>query len=52
VVSGPHLDAEVVEHLTDIVRVHALDLEGHRSPTIDRGRRPEDPHAGNIRQKT
>src|ERR1700733_3236446 len=32
VVAGPHRDAQVVEDLADVVRVHALDLERDRTP--------------------
>jgi hypothetical protein len=48
VVPGPHLDPLVVEDLADVVRVHALDLEGDRSPAVLHGRRPEDAHAGDV----
>src|SRR5918997_6617383 len=35
VVADPHLDAEVVEDLADVVRVDALHGEGDRSPAGD-----------------
>src|SRR6516164_9227490 len=34
VVAGPDRDAELVEHLADVVRVHALDLERDRAAAV------------------
>src|SRR5215469_7657417 len=43
VVPGPDGDAVLVEHLADVVRVHAVDLEGDRGAPAGRRRGPEDP---------
>src|SRR5215469_5461886 len=45
VVAGPDRDAELVEHLADVVRVHALDLERDRPAAAVGVQRPEDAHA-------
>src|SRR4051794_15623172 len=46
----PHADgdAEIVEHLTHVVRVDALDGEGHRSPARDGVRRADHGDAGDL----
>ena len=45
VVADPDRDAVIVEHLPDVVRVHAVDGERHRSPAVHQFGRPDDPHA-------
>src|SRR5215813_13956375 len=50
VVAGPDGDAVLVEYLADVVRVHAIDLEGDRGTPARRGAGPEDPHAVDRRQ--
>ena len=42
-VARAHGDAARVEHLRDVVRVHAVELEGDRSPARCDVERPEDP---------
>src|SRR3954451_1126049 len=50
VVPDPDGDAQVVEHLADVVRVDALDGEGDRSPARDGVGRPDDRDAGDLGQ--
>ena len=48
VVAHPHLDAAVIEHLTDIVRVDALDDERDCGPAVLCVERAEDPDPRNL----
>ena len=41
-VTCPHRDAERVEGLGDIVRVHAIEREGHHGIAVLQAGRPED----------
>src|SRR3712207_6714434 len=50
VVAHPDLDTEVVEHLTDVVRVDALDGEGDRAATGDGVGRADHRDAGDRGQ--
>src|SRR3954447_15287788 len=50
VVPHPDGDAEVVEHLPDVVRMDALDREGDRSAAGHRVGRPDHSHARDLRQ--
>src|SRR4051812_24716603 len=43
---GAHRDALLVEQLGDVVGVNALDGEGDRGATVDRGGRPDDAQIG------
>src|SRR3984885_4681860 len=45
VVVGTHGDAELVEQLTDVVRVHAVDRERYGTAPVLGGQRAEDAHA-------
>ena len=38
----------VVEHLADVVRVHAVDDDAHRADPVLRGRRAEHPDPGTL----
>ena len=51
VVTGPDRDAELVEHLADVVRVHALDLERDGAAAVLCRQRPEDAHAFDLAQR-
>ena len=51
VVADPDRDAAVVEHLADVVRVHAVDHERHRTAAVARASvRPDDPDPGHLRE--
>ena len=46
----PHRHAAVVEHLPDVVGVHAVDDERHGATAVREVPRPDDPHARHLRQ--
>src|SRR5579862_8333968 len=48
VVPRPDGDAQLVEHLADVVRVHAFHLESDGAAAILGGHRPDDPDAGDL----
>jgi hypothetical protein len=51
VMPGPHRDAQFVQHLPDVVRVHAIDLERDRAAAVLGAVRPENPDPGKIPQQ-
>src|SRR6266567_1697754 len=51
VVTRPDRNAELVEYLADVVRVHALDLERDGSAAVLRGQRPEDADALDLAER-
>ena len=50
VVADPHGDAAVVEHLADVVGVHAVDDERHRSPALAQVVGAEHAHPRTLRR--
>src|SRR6266699_5828014 len=51
VMTGAHGDAELVEHLAGIVRMHLVDDERHGAAAVLGGQRPEHPHALDAGQR-
>jgi len=51
VMSGPHRDAQVIENLADVVRVHARDIERDSAAAVLRRRGPENAHAVDLPQR-
>ena len=50
VVAGAHSDPGSIEHLADVMRVDAIDDEGHHAEPVAGIGRPEHAHAGHARQ--
>src|SRR6476659_6566194 len=50
VMAGPDRDAERVEHLAHVVRVHAVELEADRAAAVDRLGGPEDRESADLLQ--
>jgi len=51
VVPGPDGDAEVVEHLPDVVRVHLGHLERHGAAAVLCRVGTQDPHPGDLAKR-
>ena len=51
VVPGAHRDTQLIQHLPDIVRVHAVDLERDGAAAVLGAVRPEKPDPGKIPQQ-